>query len=73
MGKVGKPGAGTREPSKWDSYSSEKQIEKALSMCKEVTKGAMPPKGYRASHPEGVPTEKQIKTLCNWANFLKLK
>lgn len=59
--------------SKWDSYSPEKQIAKALDMCKMVSKGSMPPKGFRASHPDGVPTEKQIKTLCNWANSLKIK
>jgi hypothetical protein len=59
--------------SKWDTYSPEKQISKALDMCKEVTKGAMPPKSYRSSHPDGVPTAKQIQTLCNWAHSLKVK
>jgi len=59
--------------SKWDTYSPEKQISKALDMCKEVSKGAMPPKGFKSSHPEGVPTAKQIKTLCSWANSLKIK
>jgi hypothetical protein len=59
--------------SKWDTYSPDKQISKALDMCKEVTKGAMPPKGFKKSHPEGVPTAKQIKTICNWANSLKIK
>ena len=59
--------------SKWDTYSPDKQISKALDMCKEVTKGAMPPKSYRTGHPEGVPTDKQIKTLCSWANSLKIK
>lgn len=59
--------------SKWDTYSPEKQIAKALDMCKMVTNGKMPPKAFRASHPEGVPTAKQIKTICNWANSLKIK
>lgn len=58
--------------SKWDTYSPEKQIAKALDMCKMVTNGKMPPKAFRASHPEGVPTAKQIKTICNWANSLKM-
>jgi|ERR1035438_9804512 hypothetical protein len=59
--------------SKWDSYSPEKQIDKALAMCKEMTKGAMPPKSFNASHPESVPTDQQIKTICSWANSLKVK
>lgn len=59
--------------SKWDTYSPEKQIAKALDMCKMVTKGSMPPKAFKASHPEGVPTAKQIRTICNWANSLKIK
>jgi hypothetical protein len=59
--------------SKWDTYTPDKQISKALDMCKEVTKGAMPPKSFRKDHPEGVPTAKQIQTLCNWAHSLKIK
>lgn len=58
--------------SKWDNYTPAKQIDKALAMCKMVTKGAMPPKGFKASHPDAVLTDKQVKTICNWANSLKI-
>jgi hypothetical protein len=58
---------------KWDTYTPEKQISKALDMCKQVSKGSMPPKSFRSGHPDGIPTEKQIKTLCSWANSLKIK
>ena len=57
--------------SKWDTYTPDKQISKALDICKQVTKGAMPPKGFKASHPDAVLTEKQVRTICNWANSLK--
>jgi len=57
--------------SKWDTYTADKQIAKAADMCKQVSKGAMPPKGFKTSHPDAALTEKQIKTFCNWANSLK--
>jgi hypothetical protein len=57
--------------SNWTKYAPAKQADKAAAICKEVSKGGMPPKKFKASHPEAVPTEKQVKTLCDWANSLK--
>lgn len=51
----------------WDSYGDKKQSSKAKNICDELTKGKMPPKGYRESNPNAVPTDKEIKTICAWA------
>jgi len=53
--------------SEWDSYSPEKQASKAEDMCKEVTKGKMPPKGFLNDHPEAMLTPEQITAICNWS------
>ena len=57
--------------SKWSEYKQDKQISKAEAICKVLTKGSMPPKKFKAEHPELVPTEAQIKTICDWSNSLK--
>jgi len=59
--------------SKWNEYSPEKQASKAEDICKVLTKGKMPPKGYRTSHPDLVPTEAQVKTICDWSASLNKK
>jgi hypothetical protein len=53
--------------SEWSSYSPEKQASKAEDMCKMVTKGKMPPRGFLKDHPEAKPTAEQIATICNWS------
>jgi hypothetical protein len=58
--------------SNWDKYSPEKQAAKAKDMCEMVTKGKMPPKKFKESHPEAVPTAENIKTLCDWAESLQM-
>jgi hypothetical protein len=54
--------------SKWATYKPEKQAAKAKDICKELTKGAMPPKKFRENNPDAVPTKTQVSTVCNWAN-----
>jgi cytochrome c5 len=56
--------------SKWSEYTPEKQASKAESICKVVTKGSMPPKSFKKDHPEFVPTEAQIKSICDWSASL---
>ena len=56
--------------SKWDRYSSAKQAKKSAAMCNVLTKGVMPPKSYRESHPEVVPTQAQIDLICKWSKSL---
>ena len=58
--------------SNWDKYSPEKQASKAKDMCKMVTKDKMPPKSFRESHPDGVPSEAEIKTICDWAASIQV-
>jgi hypothetical protein len=58
--------------SNWDKYSPEKQASKAKDMCKMVTKDKMPPKNFRESHPDGVPSEAEIKTICDWAASIQV-
>jgi cytochrome c5 len=52
----------------WDTYKPEKQSSKALDICKMVEKGAMPPKGWRNSNPDDVPTAADVKALCRWSS-----
>jgi hypothetical protein len=56
--------------SEWSSYSPEKQASKAEDMCKMVTKGKMPTKGYLNDHPEAKLSPEQIATICNWSESL---
>jgi hypothetical protein len=56
--------------SEWSSYSPEKQASKSEDMCKIVTKGKMPPKGFLKDHPEAVLTPEQIATICSWSESL---
>jgi len=58
--------------SSWDKYSPEKQAAKAKKMGKMVTKEKMPPKSFRSSNPDAVPTKEEIKLLCDWANSLQV-
>jgi len=58
--------------SNWDKYSPEKQATKAKAMCNMVTKDRMPPKRFRKNNPESVLTNKEIKTICNWAQSLRV-
>ena len=59
--------------SEWDSYTAEKKAVKASDMVKMLQKGKMPPKLYRESHPETVPTPAQIETISKWADSLPKK
>ena len=59
--------------SNWEKYSQEKQAAKAKAMCNMVSKGKMPPKSYRKNHPDGIPSNEEIKTICDWAASLQIK
>ncbi|MCX6244197.1 MAG: heme-binding domain-containing protein [Bacteroidetes bacterium] len=56
--------------SKWTTYNADKQASKANAICKELTKRGMPPKKFCESHPDAVPTQAQVTTICNWAKAL---
>jgi hypothetical protein len=58
---------------KWDTYTPDKAASKAEAMCKQVTKGSMPPKSFKESHKDAVLTPQQVATICNWANAQKKK
>ena len=57
--------------SKWNEYTSEKQVSKANAMCDEVTKGKMPPSKYREKNPDKVPTADDLKILCDWVKAMQ--
>ena len=57
--------------SEWDGYSSEKQVQKAEAICKKVSGGSMPPKGYIKNNPGAALTKEQIESICNWSKSLK--
>ena len=50
--------------SNWDKFSMEKQADKA--------KDKMPPKSFREKNPDGVPTQKEVKTICDWAQSIQI-
>jgi len=54
----------------WTGYSSEKQAQKAAAMCKMVTAGKMPPRGYLKENPKAVLTQEQIASICAWSALL---
>jgi hypothetical protein len=58
--------------SNWDKFSMEKQADKAKDMCKMVSKDKMPPKSFREKNPDGVPTQKEVKTICDWAQSIQI-
>jgi hypothetical protein len=57
--------------SKWDSYGADKQASKAAAMSKEISKGKMPPKGFKKDNPDKVPTEADIKVIADWAKSMQ--
>jgi cytochrome c5 len=59
--------------SDWKNYEPGKQAKKAAAICDKISKGAMPPKSFRESHPDAVPTEAQKDTICMWSETLAQK
>ena len=57
--------------SEWNAYSAEKKVQKSAEMCKKVSAGKMPPKGYLKDNPGAAPTKEQIDILCAWSASLK--
>jgi mono/diheme cytochrome c family protein len=53
-----------------DTYSPDKLASKAEDMCKMVTKGKMPPKGFLNDHPEAKLTPEQVAAICSWSESL---
>ena len=56
--------------SKWDTYKPEQQADKAKDMCKELTKGGMPTKGWKKKNADLVPTQAEIDVICRWSAAL---
>jgi mono/diheme cytochrome c family protein len=56
--------------SAWSSLAPAKQAAKANDIYKIIAKGAMPPKRYRDSNPDAIPTPAQVNTISNWAKAL---
>jgi cytochrome c5 len=59
--------------SEWANYEPAKQAKKAEAICNVLAKGAMPPKSFRQSHPDVIPTEAQKDTICKWSETLAQK
>jgi hypothetical protein len=56
--------------SEWDNYPAAKKADKATDIVKMLQRGKMPPKLYRESHPEKIPTPAQIESIVKWADSL---
>ncbi|MDP4282077.1 MAG: heme-binding domain-containing protein [Bacteroidota bacterium] len=52
----------------WDQMKPEKQAKKAEAICHMLRKNSMPPKPFRDSHPDKVPTDKEVDMICNWTS-----
>jgi hypothetical protein len=59
--------------SEWDSYPADKKANKAADIVEMLQKKKMPPKLYRESHPDAVPTTGQIESIVEWAGSLPKK
>jgi len=59
--------------SEWDNYPADKKADKAADIVKILQKGKMPPKLYRESHPENIPTPAQIESIAKWADSFPKK
>jgi hypothetical protein len=57
----------------WDSYSNDKKENKSADIVKMLKKGSMPPKLYKQSHPDKIPTADQVALIEQWAETLKRK
>ena len=55
----------------WDTYSKEKQADKAADISKEMNKGAMPPSGFRKNNPDKIPTPADVAKVTAWAKTLQ--
>lgn len=53
--------------SEWGSYSAARKAKKLKEMCKEVTKGSMPPAKYTLIHTQARLTGADAQTICRWA------
>ena len=53
------------------AQTTDKQVNKAEDMCKQVSKGKMPPKSFRSNNPDKVPTQAEVQVICNWASSLE--
>jgi hypothetical protein len=58
--------------SNWDKYSPEKQADKAKDICKMVSKGKMPPKGFSEKNPGADPIKDETKIICDWATSIQI-
>ena len=58
--------------SKFAKLSDKKKASFARSVCKMASKGKMPPKSFLEKHPNATLTTDEIKTLCDWAESLKI-
>ena len=55
----------------WETYDAKKQADKAIAICKEISKSAMPPGKWRKNNPDRVPAQADIDMVCRWANSLQ--
>jgi cytochrome c551/c552 len=58
---------------KWNEYTSAKQVEKATAVVDEVSKGKMPPKHYIENNPTAAATTSDLKILTDWVERLSAK
>jgi cytochrome c5 len=58
--------------SNWADYSPEKKAQKAEAICKVVTNGSMPPRGYVKTNPDAALDQAQIESICSWSKTVNV-
>ena len=53
---------------KWDSYTPEKQLKKAIAICKVMQSQKMPPSKYLKKNPDVAPSPAEVVRVCFWVN-----
>lgn len=53
--------------SSWASGSAKPTVNELQEICDAASDGSMPPKPYRMMHPEARLNERDVDTLCKWA------
>ena len=56
---------------KWQQMKPKKTIKKAGAICSAINSESMPPKSFRKSKPELIPSKADAEAICKWAESLK--
>jgi uncharacterized membrane protein len=56
---------------KWNTYKPNDQEKYKSKICDKITTDTLPPSGYISKNPQLKLTDKDKKTICDWAKPVK--